>query len=253
MKTSTSEMATPKNNNPQQNHKPTGKRIKTQTHGNKKDININTPQKSQENPILKNSKQETPDAQKPTKTKTKIPPNNLKTKTWKRWHRRLEFQKNIQRKEVLNTNQGNCTLNIVSINPDALTTQESRQRLTEELLRNKIHLAAIQETHIAHGQNYLHNGYRIITSAAIKNTSENKPGMSEGGVAILIHENIAPHITHIHRISRRTVKITLQSKNSHTPVTIINTYAPHQGKTNSNKKNTGKKHKKQYKKHPLNI
>ena len=71
MKTSTSEMATPKNNNPQQNHKPTGKRIKTQTHGNKKDININTPQKSQENPILKiaNKKHQTHKSQQKQKQK----------------------------------------------------------------------------------------------------------------------------------------------------------------------------------------
>lgn len=99
MKTSTSEMATPKNNNPQQNHKPTGKRIKTQTHGNKKDININTPQKSQENPILKNSKQETPDAQKPTKTKTKIPPNNLKPKHGKDGTEDSNFKKTYREKK----------------------------------------------------------------------------------------------------------------------------------------------------------
>ena len=49
------------------------------------------------------------------------------------------------------------------------------------MIRNKIHIAAIQETHIPHGQNYLINGYRVITSDAIKDINNHKSGMSVGG------------------------------------------------------------------------
>ena len=38
-------------------------------------------------------------------------------------------------------------------------------------------------------------------------------------------------IVHIRRTNHRIVKITLRSEESQMPVTVINTYAPHQGKT----------------------
>jgi len=94
--------------------------------------------------------------------------------------------------------------------------------------RKKIHIASIQETHIPHGQNYKFNGYRIITSKAEK---QNTDGMPIGGAAILIHEDLAQHIVHIHRVNHRIVKIILRSEESHAPITIINTYEPHRGKT----------------------
>jgi len=53
--------------------------------------------------------------------------------------------------------------------------------------------------------------------------------MYTGGVEILIREQIDHHITHIHQINRRLPNVTLQSKNSHKPLTILNTYAPHKG------------------------
>ena len=91
-----------------------------------------------------------------------------------------------------------------------------------------MHLAAIQESHIPHNQNYKLNGYRIITSKALTLDTN---GVTIGGVAILVREELEPHISHIRRVNHRIVKITLQSEQKHTPVTIINTYAPHQGKT----------------------
>ena len=148
----------------------------------------------------------------------------------RRYQKRITFEEGGKRPQVLNMDQGNRTLSIVSINPDNLTTTESKLTVTHLLRKNKIHIAAIQETHIPHDQNYKLNGYRIITTKALINTG-NKQGMAEGGVAILIHEDLEQHITHIHRINHRIMKITMHSEESHTPVTIINTYAPHQGKT----------------------
>ena len=42
--------------------------------------------------------------------------------------------------------------------------------VTDALQRNKINIASIRETHYPYGHNYINNGYRIITTAAIKNT-----------------------------------------------------------------------------------
>jgi len=81
------------------------------------------------------------------------------------------------------------------------------------LKKRKIHIASIQETHIAHNQNYKLNGYRIITSKAEK---QGTLGIPTGGVAIMVHEDLEQHITHIHRLSHRIMKITLHSEDAHT-------------------------------------
>ena len=123
---------------------------------------------------------------------------------------------------------GYRTISVVSINPDNFISQETKLTTTHLLRKHKIHIASIQETHIPHNQNYKLNGYRIITSKA---ETQETTGMPVGGVAILVHEDIERHIVHIHRINHRIMKITLRSDESHTPVAITNTYAPHQGKT----------------------
>ena len=71
------------------------------------------------------------------------------------------------------------------------------------LLRNKIHIAAIQETHIPRDLDYKLNGYRIITTAAMQENKEHdRPnwGLSTAGVAILVHEELEHHIVNIKRI-----------------------------------------------------
>ena len=50
-------------------------------------------------------------------------------------------------------------------------------------------------------------------------------------MAILVHEELEHHIVNIQRINARIIQVTLHSKNSHTPLTILCTYAPHSGKT----------------------
>ena len=66
---------------------------------------------------------------------------------------------------------------------------------------------------------------------ASKAETQETNGMPVGGVAILIREELEQQIVHIRRISHRIMKIELHCEESRTPVTIINTYAPHQGKT----------------------
>ena len=79
---------------------------------------------------------------------------------------------------------------------------------------------------------YLRNGYRIITSAARGTNSKNtNTGMYQGGVAILVHEDLQHRVKQTERIDRRILKIILTSKNATAPITVLATYAPHMGYT----------------------
>ena len=49
-------------------------------------------------------------------------------------------------------------------------------------------------------------------------------------MAILIRNDLQQHITHITQINNRIMHLTLQSKKSHKPITILNTYAPGKSK-----------------------
>ena len=56
-------------------------------------------------------------------------------------------------------------------------------------------------------------------------------------MAIAVRHEMAPHISTIQRIDNRILKITLDHPDTHTPLTIIATYAPHQGYSNHEKNN----------------
>ena len=118
--------------------------------------------------------------------------------------------------------EGNRSLSIVSIDP-ANFTLGSTKRVTEMLRRNKIHIGAIKETPIQKDYRYEFNGYRIITSASIReqeNTKALTGCLPTTGVAIMIHTELEHHITHIERINEHIIQVTLHSTHSHTPLTI---------------------------------
>jgi len=138
--------------------------------------------------------------------------------------------------------KGLNAISIASLHPDHFATDEVQQDITQQLIKKKIHIAIIQETHIPRNLSYeKKNGYRIITSAAIKNpktTPEHDiPGKHIAGVAIAIQTEMAPHISTISRINHRILKITLDHPKTHTPITILATYAPHSGHTNHERSN----------------
>ena len=132
-----------------------------------------------------------------------------------------------------------CTLNVACANPDCPKDGAAQMGRNKNLTDRKIHIAAIQETHIPYGQKYLINGYRIITLAAVKINHPEIPGISIVRVETSIRETLGRHITNIRRISSRTITVTLQSKLSHKPITIISTYAPHQGQRKHGQNNPG--------------
>ena len=73
---------------------------------------------------------------------------------------------------------------------------------------------------------YVRNGYRVITTSARKTNSKNiKAGMYQGGVAILVHEELQHHIKQIERIGHMSLKVILTSKNANAPVAILATHA----------------------------
>ena len=57
-------------------------------------------------------------------------------------------------------------LSVVILNPDHCIAPQIQQDIAQQLMKNKIHIALIQETNIPRNLNYERNGYRIITSAA---------------------------------------------------------------------------------------
>ena len=85
--------------------------------------------------------------------------DKLTNRKWGGWREIREFHEQNQRLAVVNSESGNRTLTIVSVTPDAITTTESIPAHAEILLRTKIHIVAIPETHIPYGQNYMTNGY----------------------------------------------------------------------------------------------
>jgi len=111
--------------------------------------------------------------------------------------------------------KGYRSLSIASINPDTFAAKESQLQVVQMIQQRKIHIAAIQETHIPYDQNFKLSGYRIITSKAIQQNA-GQQGIATGGVAILVHEELEQRKVQIHRIDHRILKITLHSPESHT-------------------------------------
>ena len=80
-----------------------------------------------------------------------------------------------------------------------------------ELQKHRIQIEDIQETHIPHDMETTRGSYLITTSAAIKTENNKQPlGMYQGGVAIIIHNDLKHSIHRIERIGHRILKVTLK-------------------------------------------
>ena len=130
------------------------------------------------------------------------------------------------RKTLISMEDGLRTLNIERLNPDSMKETTIRQEIINELTKNKIHIAMIQETHIKKDLNYAMGNYSIITSAAEKNK---ETGVITGGTAVMIHESIQQNVIQIKRQSRRALRVTLDQAKATMPIQVISTYAPHSG------------------------
>jgi len=117
-------------------------------------------------------KNETPPENKHTRAQTKR--NNKKTRREKlgesrKYHTQRLFQEWGNRRTIINTTRGRNALSIASLNPELLISREMQHDTTQQLIKHKIHIAIIQETHIPYNANHEVNGYRIINSAEIQN------------------------------------------------------------------------------------
>ena len=130
------------------------------------------------------------------------------------------------RKTLISMEGGLRTLNIASLNPDSMKETTIQQEIINGLTKNKMHIAMIQETHIAKDLNYMIDNYRIITSAAEKNK---ETGVITGGTAIMIHESIQQNVIQIKRQSSRSLRVTLEQAKATMPIQVISTYAPQSG------------------------
>ena len=119
-------------------------------------------------------------------------------------------------------------LNIASINPDSTKEEQTQRDIIKNLARHRIHIAAIQETHITQARDYLLYNYRVVTEASNK---REETGLVQGGKAIMIHESMQQYITQIARRSSRVRRVTQGRKNSQMPIQILTNYAPHNGHT----------------------
>ena len=127
------------------------------------------------------------------------------------------------------------TLNIASLNPDPMRGKEMQREIVKGITKNKIQIAAIQETHITQDMNYMVGNYRIITAAG----KSAETGIVDGGGRN--HDTREPATTH--NADRRTKKPSTTSNTGpcqiQMPIHIISTYAPHNGHTEEEKDNTG--------------
>ena len=124
--------------------------------------------------------------------------------------------------------KGLRTLNIASLNPDSMRGEGTQQEIVKGVIKNKIHLAEIQETHITSYCNYMVANYRVITEAEDKNK---ETGIVNGGTSIMVRESIRQKITHLARRRSRVLRVTLDRTKSKMPIRIISTYAPRNGHT----------------------
>ena len=86
--------------------------------------------------------------------------------------------------------------------------------MIKQLIKNKIHIAGIQETHIPFGGILAIGTYKLITSASIRNArytpEASHRGTHIGGVAIAIRREMARRVSIIKSIANRLHPETLQ-------------------------------------------
>ena len=124
-------------------------------------------------------------------------------------------------------------MNISSLNPGSVKEEQMKRGIVKNLNRNKIHIAAIRETHIIQDRDYIIDKYRITTAAA---TKREEVGVVQGGTEIMIHGSTQKYITHITRQIIRVREVTLDHQNSNMPIQIITSYAPHNGHTEEDRR-----------------
>ena len=112
--------------------------------------------------------------------------------------------------------------------------EEQMQRdIINNLTRNKIHIEAIQATHIVKDRDCVVYNYRVIAPSA---TKRKETGVVQGGTSVMIHESAHQYIAQIARKRRGVTRSTMGQKNSRMPIQILTTYAPQNGHTGEDRR-----------------
>ena len=93
---------------------------------------------------------------------------------------------------MISMGNGLRTLSVASLNAYSMREATTKREIVKGLTENRIHIAAIQETHITQAMGYILGNYRVITAAPDKSETT---GIVSGGSAIMIRESIQQRIT----------------------------------------------------------
>ena len=131
-----------------------------------------------------------------------------------------------ERQTLIQMENGIRAMNIACLNPDSTKEEQMQMYIIKNLTRSKIHIAAIQETHITQDKDNILGNYRITNAASAK---QEETGVVQGGAEIMINESTKQYITQITRQSSRILKVTIDNQHSNMHIQIISTYAPKNG------------------------
>ena len=87
--------------------------------------------------------------------------NDKRTAKKEKAQKQLTYGK--ARTSLINMANGLRTMNIASLNPDSMKEEQMQRDIIKDLTRNKIHIAAIQETHIIQDRDYLLDNYITVS------------------------------------------------------------------------------------------
>ena len=83
-------------------------------------------------------------------------------------------------------------MNIPTAHPDSAMAEQTPREITKDLARNKIRIAAFQETHITKESDCIIDNYRVIAAVS---TKKGRRGVVKGGTAIATRESAQKYIT----------------------------------------------------------
>ena len=124
----------------------------------------------------------------------------------KRKQQKKQLEYAAERTTMISMENGLRTLNIARLAPGWMRETTMQKEIVKGMDKNKIQIAAIQETRITQDKSNMMENYRIITSASTKSETA---GIFAGRAAIAIRESLQHHITQITRQGSRELRVTL--------------------------------------------
>ena len=135
------------------------------------------------------------------------------------------------RDSLIPTHYGERELRIASLKVDSLRAQEAIRSTINNIIKNKIDVACVQETHNERIDSINVINYAIIFGGCSAN-NENDLKSETGGIAFVANNLLVSNIIHINRIDGRIMKIQFKTGPNIPNLSILNPYDPHAGRRN---------------------